>query len=441
MPASSAKWSPPELSLAFPDITPRADVALATGHRGTRQLPIANDTVQARRIEDSRIAASTTLPCQRVLFLYWGRRGLSEFSLMLADAARARSDIEAFFTVSRQNEKFSDFEMLGECLEPVTTFESNLGALMSIARVNKARSQVLKRLRTDRIDTVVSLMPHVWSPLIAPAIRAAGVKFVSIVHDAEPHPGDLTSWVASWAFRDLVHSDLVLTLSEHVTKSLKESDTVDPSIVRTLFHPNLRFAEPVRPAWPLPTEPFRVLFLGRILPYKGLGLLIEAVEGLRARGLNIALGVFGDGAIAPYCERLKSLGAEVENRWLSTDDISAALNKYHAVALSHTEASQSGIAALAAGHCVPTVANPVGGLVEQIVNERSGLLASLPTAAAFGDALGRLAGDRGLYDSITVNLQAEYNKKSFGAFLSNVLACIHEFPAHAQGVAKVGDNM
>ncbi|MBX9684984.1 MAG: glycosyltransferase family 4 protein [Hyphomicrobium sp.] len=441
MPASSAKWSPPELSLAFPDITPRADVGLAAVHRGTRQAPLSSDIVQARSADASRVAPQTTLPRQRVLFLYWGRRGLSEFSLMLADAARARSDIEAFFTVSRQNEKFSDFEMLGECMEPVTTFESNLGALLSIARVNKARSQILKRLRRDRIDTVVSLMPHVWSPLIAPAIRAAGVKFVSIIHDAEPHPGDLKSWVASWAFRDLVHSDLVLTLSEHVTKSLHDSDTVDPSIVRTLFHPNLRFAESVRPDWPTPSEPFRVLFLGRILPYKGLALLIDAIEGLRARGVNLALGVFGDGAIAPYMERLKGLGAEVENRWLSTEEMSAALNRYHAVALSHTEASQSGIAALAAGHGVPVVANPVGGLVEQIVDGQSGVMAAMPTAAAFGDALAKLAGDRQLYDGIAASLQADYKQKSFSAFLSSILACIHETTGYAQGVAKVGGNM
>ena len=161
------------------------------------------------RVDQLLQAERKTPRQQRVLFLYWGRRGLSEFVLMLAEAARARSDFHAVFSVSRQNDRFDEFERLGECVEPIDTFESNMGALLAIWRVRRARKQILARIHRDRIDTVVSLMPHVWSPLVAPSIRAAGVKFVSLIHDAIPHPGDVKSLVASWAFRDLQNSDLI----------------------------------------------------------------------------------------------------------------------------------------------------------------------------------------------------------------------------------------
>src|SRR5262249_2525046 len=49
----------------------------------------------------------------RVLFLYWGRRGLSEFVLQLATAARTSVDLHAVFSVSRQNDRIHDFIRLG----------------------------------------------------------------------------------------------------------------------------------------------------------------------------------------------------------------------------------------------------------------------------------------------------------------------------------------
>ena len=210
---------------------------------------------------------------------------------------------------------------------------------------------------------------------------------------------------------------------------MKDGDQVDPSIVRTLFHPHLHFSEPTRPAWPSAGEPFRVLFLGRVLPYKGLDLLIEAIEGLRATGLAIELGVFGEGALGSSADRLKAMGAEVENRWLSANEMSAVIARYHAIALSHKEASQSGIAALAAGHCVPVVANPVGGLVEQIIDGRTGIIASAAKATALGEAIASLARDCRLSDTITSALQADCDHNSMGAYLSRVLECLTEAQA------------
>ena len=373
---------------------------------------LRREASQSDRVDQLLQAERNTPRQQRVLFLYWGRRGLSEFALMLAEAARARSDFHAVFSVSRQNDRFDEFQRLGECVEPIDTFESNIGALFAVWRVRRARNQILARIHRDRINTVVSLMPHVWTPLVAPSIRAAGVKFVSLIHDAMPHPGDVKSLVASWAFRDLQNSDLILTLSEHVTRSLKNGDKVDPSIVRTLFHPHLRFSEPTRPAWPSAGQPFRVLFLGRVLPYKGLDLLIESVEGLRATGLAIQLGVFGEGALGANADRLKAIGAEVENRWLSANEMSAIVARYHVIALSHKEASQSGIAALAAGHCVPVVANPVGGLVEQIIDGRTGIIASAANSMALGEAIASLARDCQLYNTITSALREDCDQNS-----------------------------
>ena len=388
--------------------------------------------------EYARHAAHNPPAPPRVLFLYWGRRGLSEFVLQLATAARTSVDLHAVFSVSRQNDRIHDFIRLGACIEPVECFRSNVGAL-AVWRVRRLRAQILARIRRDHIDTVVSLMPHVWSSLVSPAIRALGSKFVSIVHDAAPHPGDVTSLVANWTFRDIPkNSDLVLTLSEHVSRSLTASGIVDPCRVRTLFHPEFSFSPVCSPPLPSAGRPFRVLFLGRILPYKGLGMLIEAVEALRRSGLPIELGVFGEGALGGNAKRLEAMGAEVVNRWLAAEEMSAVLNRYHAVVLSHTEASQSGIAALAAGHCVPVVASPVGGLVEQVRDGRSGILARSADAGGLAEAIAKLAHDSQLYCTISAALAADREQRSMSAFLAGVLACIKQLRQLPPAFASAG---
>ena len=301
--------------------TPGATSSInAAGERGMLKAFLRREASQSDRVDQLLQAERNTPRQQRVLFLYWGRRGLSEFALMLAEAARARSDFHAVFSVSRQNDRFDEFQRLGECVEPIDTFESNIGALFAVWRVRRARNQILARIHRDRINTVVSLMPHVWTPLVAPSIRAAGVKFVSLIHDAMPHPGDVKSLVASWAFRDLQNSDLILTLSEHVTRSLKNGDKVDPSIVRTLFHPHLRFSEPTRPAWPSAGQPFRVLFLGRALALQGPRPpdRVPSRAWVR-RDWLFSSAILVKALLELNADRLKAIGAEVENRWLSAE--------------------------------------------------------------------------------------------------------------------------
>ena len=45
----------------------------------------------------------------RVMFLYWGRRGLTQFALEVGRAAVADPGLQASLSVSRQNENFAAF--------------------------------------------------------------------------------------------------------------------------------------------------------------------------------------------------------------------------------------------------------------------------------------------------------------------------------------------
>ena len=183
-----------------------------------------------------------------ILFLYLGRRGLSRFTLDLARNVGGLKHVRATFCVSRQNEMFEAFADLGCRVLPVDTFEAASGALVHGYRVRALYRTVLDELMRQRSAGVVTLMPHIWTPLIAPLIRKHGFRYLTVVHDAHPHPGDPTSLLNGWSMRDALSADAVVTLSRAVADALAAGRAVPRERLVPLFHPDLQFG--VRPSAP-----------------------------------------------------------------------------------------------------------------------------------------------------------------------------------------------
>ena len=279
-----------------------------------------------------------------------------------------------------------------------------------------------------QLDAAVTLMPHVWSPLVNGVFRSAGVRYATVIHDANRHPGDHRGFADRWTRRDARAADVIFTLSRTVGERLATGQPrLRDQIVR-LFHPELDFGRKADIRRRDAARPLKLLFLGRIMRYKGLGLLVESLELLRERGIEVELGVYGEGVIGSYHARLASMGAEIVNRWLTEAEVADALAKHDAVVLSHIEASQSGVAAAAFGAGVPVIATPVGGLTEQVVDGETGVLATAVDPAAFADAVARLSGDPGLYDRIADNLAAGASNRSMRRFIELMIAALDKAP-------------
>lgn len=358
-----------------------------------------------------------------VMFVYWGRRGLTRFTFELAQAALADTRLAATISVSRQNEDFTKFEALGAALFPVDTFATSAGSVTQMWRIPALRRRLLARLQEDQTQAIIELMPHVWSPFVMPSVRNAGVRYLTLAHDAEVHPGDYrTGWVKGLLDRATAHADMVLTMSEAVTRRLADGRKRPRQKLVTLFHPELGYGSGVVPHGPAPGAPLRLLWLGRIMPYKGLPLFLDAIDILRHRGCSVEVGVFGEGALGDNAARLATMRAEVVNRWLTEAEIATILGRFHAVVLSHTEASQSGIAATALGAGLPAIATPVGGLIEQITDGQTGVLATRVDALALADAISRLHHDPQLYTAISLGISRTRHARSMTQFVADIVS-------------------
>ncbi len=350
----------------------------------------------------------------RTLFVYWGRRGsLSEITLALARVA----DKDVVFSVSAQNELFAAIKDTGVPLLAVDTFEHGIGAILKAWRLFRLRREIADVIRRQSIQRVVVLMSHVWTPLIASAVRAAGAPYVVVVHDAQAHPGDRTGRVLDWLLRDAAHADEVITLSDHVSEQLLKRMPRLRGRIRTLFHPVL--GTPAAVDRPGETPGF--LFFGRIMAYKGLPLFVQACEQLRARGLRFRIGVVGEGALDELAPRLADLDAEVVNRWVDLQELPAIFSRYDATVVPSIEASQSGVVAAAHGFGLPVIATPVGGLIEQVADGRTGLLADAVSAEALARAMERWLSDADLRTRLRSGVMEVQQTHSMRRFYESLL--------------------
>jgi glycosyltransferase involved in cell wall biosynthesis len=367
-----------------------------------------------------------------IIFMYLGRKGsLGEFTLELADAAHRASDCRNAFIVSEHSDLGEKLTSRRAEVYTVPTFSAPSLTNLTMGFV-PARRILFEHLAALRPRAIVNLMPHVWTPLLVRGIQKRGIKFVTIIHDAVPHPGDGTARITNWLLREAGAANHTVTLSRAVAKSLIERQRVSGDRVTTLFHPDLKFSSSGRPRMRDPNRPLRLLFFGRIMAYKGLDLLVEAVSSLRREGVGVQLGVAGSGVIkAETLIRLEQLGAEVINRWIADEEISSILERYDAVACAHTEASQSGVAATAFGHAMPVVAMPVGGISEQVIDGKTGVMARGVSLGLLADAIRQLASEPSMLEALSNEIISSAGERSMDRLLEQ-LSLICQIPSLAE---------
>jgi glycosyltransferase involved in cell wall biosynthesis len=316
----------------------------------------------------------------KVLVWQWGRRGAGpRFAACLADALRGRHGIDVTLSLCQ------DAEILAtanppQCEMPVRTYTGMVSFLLRLVTAPFALPLLLLRLSRIMPDLAICAMPGPLDPLMGLALRILRARLVVVVHDADPHPGDgfPGQMLLQRVLCRMAHG--LAVLCDHVGSRLREQS---PSRVVIPFeHPPFAFDLP--PADRAPGGRHLLCF-GRLLPYKGLDLLAEALTLVPA-GCDVR--VVGSGPETPALDALRaSPGVTVENRWVPEAEIGGLLAWSDAVILPYREASQSGVAAAALAAGRPVIATDVGGLREQLSAAPHALVCE-PDASSLAHAIG-----------------------------------------------------
>ncbi len=225
-----------------------------------------------------------------------------------------------------------------------------------------------------------------WIPFMGPAlgsiarmVRKSGVKVLAITDNVIPHetrPGDV-----AFAKYFINACDGFVTMSKAVMKDLEKfTSTVHK---KYLLHPlYTSFGEKLnkmdaRKALELPTDKQLVLFFGLIRNYKGLDMLLDAMNELKSNP-NINLVIAGEfyEDKQPYLDLIKKYGIEnqviLHGKFIANEDVKLYFSAADLVALPYRSATQSGVTQVSFHFEVPTLVTNVGGLGEIIPDKVAG---------------------------------------------------------------------
>lgn len=305
-------------------------------------------------------------------------------------------------------------EAAGELLACPSTITSPCG-VWSFVRDSLSDRQQLRRELQAKASLVHVTMGSPWDALYLKAAQQADVPVIQTVHDATRHLGEENrplNWLESYSYRYVDH---FVTLSQFVFDELRRRPGIKAPVHLVEGGLLTQSAAPMAPRnYPVDRIP-RILFLGRIHPYKGLDLLLDAIALLQGKGQALGLTIAGSGDLSPYALGLSKIdNLTVVNRWIDDDDVPLILADNDIMALPYVEASQSGVALDAQWAAMPAVATPVGALPQQFNDGTDAIIVSAVTSSAMADGLLALMSNPELYNRLSHGASELYMQRVVG---------------------------
>jgi glycosyltransferase involved in cell wall biosynthesis len=308
----------------------------------------------------------------RILIWQWGRFGAGPRTAVdFAAGLAALPDVTPLLSLSGHAEIMRADPAPSSDLT-VDTYRGVIGYLGRVATAPFLLGRLGAALEALAPDIALCAMPGPLDLAMQTALRRAKIPCVVVVHDADPHPGDGYPLQMTLQRMLVRRADAVVVLSDHVAHRLAAQGLLGhrPPIRTMLPQPVFVGMAPVRAHG----GPFRLLSFGRLLTYKGLDLLAEALA-LVLPGTPMVVRVVGQGPESRELAALRRLpGVTVENRWVPEAEIPRLLEWADGLVLSHREASQSGVASAALAARRFLVATRVGGLAEQAAGDPACIL-------------------------------------------------------------------
>lgn len=240
-------------------------------------------------------------------------------------------------------------------------------------RVNLEAMNFCRTINPDVIhfdDIVPRTAGGIW--------RLRKIPLVSSVHDPILHSGE-ESWRKELARKvsyPFVHRFLL-----HSTAMQKAFLTRYPRISTAKVVHNPLAAYNIFCQWiktPLHDDGRTVLFFGRLSPYKGVDVLVQAAPIIAQQVKGVRIVIAGRpirGYTLPILPPLANGGQfEVLDSYIDNDLLAKLFQQATIVACPYIDASQSGVVLTAYGFGKPVVVTNTGGLPEHIWREKTGFI-------------------------------------------------------------------
>lgn len=300
-----------------------------------------------------------------------------------------------YAVVSAQADNIADWRKLPLAkLIEITTYENRKEFLLRSIWFLFSRKKIGKELERLPIDAIYCPMVTLWTRWINRLFPHVPLYFT--LHDPKPHYGESCLNRALIRYNteaEAIRAEKIIVLSEvfvdEVRQRYHRSDKSILVVPHGVFDYQSRKSSHIEPFFATSSVRTTFLFFGRIEPYKGLDLLIEAYRAIETNVANTQLIIAGEGDISPYRKQLGILDSVfVLNRKIEDTEVSLLFCGENIITvLPYKEATQSGVVNIAASHRSLVIATESGGLPEQLGYGEKGLLIPPNNVAALHQAM------------------------------------------------------
>lgn len=312
----------------------------------------------------------------------------------------------------------SDHTWLVDCPERpgVTKKTFNLVLLFS----------VIHRVRKEKFDAIYFESLHTWNlPLMVFSGRA---KTYQVIHEVIPHDGDRQVKMVDLMNKAVVKlADTIVLHNKTYVQDMIDRYGIGAERVKCL--------ESWRryPEYTAPVHSGRVLFFGRINPYKGADNLLEIVRQCPEIPFDVI------GRVDPQMKEVAAQLAEEANVKLNNDyvtdqEMGEAFINCDWVIVPYNSASQSGVIIDAYKYSRPVMAFAVGAIPEQVDDGKSGYLVEPGNQEKFVEKLKEAVHlSREEYDQISrYSYQYGSGKYAAGSAVEHFIDILNESIQHVE---------
>ncbi len=321
----------------------------------------------------------------RVLLICLTRRGgLLQFNDCLAKSLSQVLPVRLICAANAVHE----MDLTGVDLQTIDTGKGMIGTLTKL--FSSSVWEELRRLSEEfNPDIVHVTSAQEWNPKLGRFIKDTLKKpLVYTVHDVVHHEGTPFYFkITESIFRRMPDAFVVLT--EQAKSILVEKGIPTEKILvvpHGMYDFFTEYKSPLR-------EMKEILFFGRISPYKGLGVLLDAARPLLAEMPEWKLIIAGSGDLEPYYNKMNYDGIIPVNRFLDTKEVASFMSLASIVALPYLSATQSGVIPTAFAFGKAVIATNVGGIPDMVKDNETGLLVPPNDVEALREGLRRLMTD------------------------------------------------
>jgi glycosyltransferase involved in cell wall biosynthesis len=278
-----------------------------------------------------------------------------------------------------------------------------------------------------------------WLPFMSPALgtiarvirRKKNTKIVCIADNIIPHEKRTADKILTKYF--MLPIDGFITMSNKVTQDLLQfnSNANYKQVVHPLYDNFGKIIDKREARKYLKIEPNikLVLFFGFIREYKGLDLLLDAMDTDDVKKQSIQLIVAGEFYQNKdvYLDQINQKGISSQVRIID-DFIPDDMVRYYCCAADvivqpYKKATQSGVTPLAYHFEVPMIVTNVGGLPEMVKDGESGLVCE-PNSQSIAEHISEFF-NKGV-DYFLPGLKAEKEKFRWSSFVSSIMTLNNE---------------